>query len=41
MSEKQISLLRFFGKRSVPFQESDVEDKGPTTSKKRKAFFNR
>ena len=39
MSEKQTSLLRFFGKRSVPFQESDV--KGPTTSKKRKASFNR
>ena len=41
MSEKQTSLLRFFGKRSVPFQESDVEDEGPTTSKKRKASFNR
>ena len=41
MSEKQTSLLRFFGKRSVPFQESDVEDEGPTTSKKWKAFFNR
>ena len=41
MSEKQTSLLRFFGKRSVPFQESDVKDEGPTTSKKRKASFNR
>ena len=39
MSEKQTPLLRFFGKKSVPFQESDVEDKGPTTSKKRKASF--
>ena len=34
MSEKQTSLLRFFEKRSVAFQESDVEDEGPTTSKK-------
>ena len=41
MSEKQTSSLRFFGKRLVPLQESDVEDEGPTTSKKRKVSFNR
>ena len=33
MSEKQTSLLRFFGNRSAPFQESDVDDEGPITSK--------
>ena len=33
MSGKQTSLLRFFGNRSAPYQESDVDDKGPSTSK--------
>ena len=33
MSEKQTSLLRFFGNRSAPSQGSDVDDEGPTTSK--------
>ena len=33
MSEKQTSLLRFFGNRSALFRDSDVDDKGPTTLK--------
>ena len=33
MSEKQTSLLRFFGNRLAPHQESDVDDKGSTSSK--------
>ena len=33
MSEKPISLLRYFGNRSAPSQEFDVNDEGPTTSK--------
>ena len=37
MSEKQISLLRYFENRSAPSQESDVDEGGPTTSKKVKA----
>ena len=41
MSEKQTSLLRFFGKGQYHFKSLDVEDEGPTTSKKRKASFNR
>ena len=38
MSEKQTSLLRFFGKSSVPFQESDVEDEGPNIEKMESLF---
>ena len=33
MSEKQTDLPRFFGNRSAPSQESDVDDEGSTTSK--------
>jgi len=41
MSTKQTSMLSFFGNGSTPSEESDVEDKGPTATKKRKASFNR
>ena len=33
MSEKQTSLLRFFGNRSAPPQESDVDNEGPIALK--------
>jgi len=36
MSAKQTSMLSFLGNGSTQFEESDVEDEGPTTTKKAK-----
>jgi len=36
MSAKQTSMLSFFGNGSTPFEESDVEHEGHTTTKKGK-----